>query len=147
MNNPVDPLATDLAAGQFEAFGLLYERYAGRLFAAAIVMLGRREDAEDVVQEVFLAMVRSRRRLSEIEDLTAYLFAALRHATAQHASRRARLGTGGARCCDGIRLRLEWPQAQLSSTQMENLGQDGQGVLELGYRMSAEVLAKKLRCI
>ena len=91
MNKSVDPLVSDLAAGQLEAFGQLYDQYAGRLFAAALRMLRRRECAEDVVQEVFVAMVRSRHRLSDVEDLTAYLFATLRHAVAQHAPRRTRL--------------------------------------------------------
>ena len=53
-------------------------------------MLGRRQDAEDAVQEVFMALVRSHRRLAEIEDLTAYLFRALRHAAARLASRERR---------------------------------------------------------
>jgi len=90
MNHPGDPLLPDLAAGQSQAFGLLYDRFAGRLFGAAMRMLGRREDAEDVVQEVFMAMVRSRGQLSKVDDLTAYLFTALRHAAGRYASRRAR---------------------------------------------------------
>ena len=41
---------------------LLYDRFAGRMYRAALRILGRREDAEDVVQDVFLAVVRSRER-------------------------------------------------------------------------------------
>jgi RNA polymerase sigma-70 factor (ECF subfamily) len=51
-------------------------------------MLGRREDAEDAVQEVLVGMVRSRRRLTAIGDLAAYLFTALRHAAARCVARR-----------------------------------------------------------
>jgi RNA polymerase sigma-70 factor (ECF subfamily) len=90
MNEPGDPLLLGLAAGQSKAFGLLYDRFSGRLFAAAMGMLGRREDAEDVVQEVFMAMVRSRHHLTKVDDLAAYLFTALRHAAARLADRRAR---------------------------------------------------------
>lgn len=90
MGNPGDPLLLGLAAGKSQAFGLLYDRFAGRLFAVAMGMLGRREDAEDVVQETFMALVRSRHQLSKVDDLTAYVFTALRHAAARHASRRAR---------------------------------------------------------
>ena len=53
-------------------------------------MLGRPEDAEDAVQDVFIAMVRSRQRLTDVRDLTAYLFTALRRAAARRATRRAR---------------------------------------------------------
>lgn len=53
-------------------------------------MLGRREDAEDVVQDVFLAVVRSREGLDGVRDLTGYLFAALHRAAGRCAQRRAR---------------------------------------------------------
>ncbi len=81
MDGPgVDPLLLSLAAGDERAFALLYDRFSGRMYRAAWRILGRREDAEDVVQDVFLAVVRSRRRLGDVRDLTAYLFAALRRA-------------------------------------------------------------------
>jgi RNA polymerase sigma-70 factor (ECF subfamily) len=53
-------------------------------------MLGRREDAEDAVQEVFAAMLQSKHRLTGVQNLTAYLFTALRHAAGHLAARRAR---------------------------------------------------------
>ena len=86
-----DPLLVGLAAGDNRAFGVLYDRFGGRLYRVAMSMLYRREDAEDAVQEVFVALVRSRHRLSAIRDLEAYLFAALRRAAARCAARRARL--------------------------------------------------------
>jgi RNA polymerase sigma-70 factor (ECF subfamily) len=92
-----DPLLAGLAAGSEQAFAELYDRFGVRLYRAALGMLGRREDAEDAVQEVFLAMVRSRERLTEVRDLTAYLFAALRRAAARRAARRSR---DAARSCD-----------------------------------------------
>ena len=48
-----------------------YDRFAGRMYRAAWRILGRREDAEDVVQDVFLAVVRSRERLNDVRDLRA----------------------------------------------------------------------------
>jgi RNA polymerase sigma-70 factor, ECF subfamily len=83
-----DPLLSRLAAGDEAAFALVYEGYGARLLRTATAMLGRSEDAEDAVQEVFMALVRSRRRLAEIDDLTAYLFTALRHAAGRYAVRR-----------------------------------------------------------
>ena len=86
----IDPLLLALAAGDEWAYAALYDRLGGRMYRAALGMLGRREDAEDAVQDVFMAMVRSRQRLMDIRDLTAYLFTALRRAAAKCAARRGR---------------------------------------------------------
>jgi RNA polymerase sigma-70 factor (ECF subfamily) len=85
-----DPLLLSLAAGDERAFAVLYDRFADRMYRTALRLLGRREDAEDVVQDVFLAAVRSRDRLAEARDLTAYLFAALHRAAGRCAMRRAK---------------------------------------------------------
>lgn len=91
MGSPgTDPLLLGLAAGDERAFAALYDRFGRRLYRAAWGMLGRREDAEDAVQDVFMALVRSRQRLTGVDDLTAYLFAALRRAAARVATRRTR---------------------------------------------------------
>ena len=91
MRSPgTDPLLPGLAAGDQRAYAALYEQFGGRLHAAAWGMLGRREDAEDAVQEVFMAMVRSRRKLTDVHDLGAYMFSALRQAAGRLAARRAR---------------------------------------------------------
>lgn len=87
----VEPLLLSLAAGDGRAFAVLYDRYAVRMYRTALRILGNREDAEDVVQEVFLATVRSRQRLTDVRDLTAYLFAALHRAAARCSKRRPRL--------------------------------------------------------
>ena len=58
-------------------------------------MLGAHHDAEDAVQEVFAAMVRSRARLTQVVNLKAYLFASLRHVTARiHRRRQQHAMTG-----------------------------------------------------
>ena len=85
-----DPLLADLAAGRAEAFEALYDRIGPRLHRAAWGMLGHPEEAEDAVQEVFVALVRSRERLTEVRDLTAYLFTSLRRVAGRLAQRRAR---------------------------------------------------------
>jgi RNA polymerase sigma factor (sigma-70 family) len=91
VNGPgTDPLLLGLADGEEWAFAALYDRFATRMYRAALRMLGRREDAEDAVQDVFMAAVRSRQRLRDLRDLTAYLFAALHRAVGRCAVRRAR---------------------------------------------------------
>jgi RNA polymerase sigma-70 factor (ECF subfamily) len=91
MTDPGDEaLLRGLAAGDERAFAALYDRFGERLYHVARGMLRRREDAEDAVQDVFLALARTRRRLGEVRDLTAYLFAALRRAAGRVATRRSR---------------------------------------------------------
>jgi RNA polymerase sigma-70 factor, ECF subfamily len=85
-----DPLLLGLAAGEERAFEALYDRFAARMYRAALSILGSREDAEDAVQEVFLAMVRSQEGLVYVRDLTAYLFASLRRAAIHRAQQRSR---------------------------------------------------------
>jgi RNA polymerase sigma-70 factor (ECF subfamily) len=82
------PLIRGLAEGRADAFAALYDRYAPALFRVAWTLLRSRADAEDAVQEVFLGLVRSRALVGRVEDLRAYLFAALRYAAARLAARR-----------------------------------------------------------
>jgi len=88
-----DPLTSGLAAGDERAFSALYDQFGQRLYRAALGMLGCRQDAEDTVQEVFVAILQSRRRLTNVQDLAAYLFTALRRAAGRCAARRARAPT------------------------------------------------------
>jgi RNA polymerase sigma-70 factor, ECF subfamily len=91
MQQPGDEaLLAGLAAGDPRAFESLYDRFGGRLYTTARGMLDHPQDAEDAVQEVFVALVRSRQRLVQVVDLNAYLFAALRRAAGRCAARRRR---------------------------------------------------------
>jgi len=83
-----DPLLAQLVAGREEAFAALYDRHGPALYRVALALLGSREAAEDAVQDVFAALVRSRHKLAGVADLRAYLFAALRRAAARLASER-----------------------------------------------------------
>src|SRR4051794_15233125 len=85
-----DAMRLGLAAGREQAFATLYDQFGARMYRSALGILGRREDAEDVVQDVFMSLVRSRERLADVDDLTAYLFSALRRASARCIGRRRR---------------------------------------------------------
>jgi RNA polymerase sigma-70 factor (ECF subfamily) len=89
----VDPLPANLATGDMRAFAALYDRFGERLYRTALGMLRSPEDAEDTVQEVFVAVLQSRLPVTESQDLTAYLFTSLRRAAGRCAARRARLPT------------------------------------------------------
>jgi RNA polymerase sigma-70 factor, ECF subfamily len=79
-----------LARGQQAAFAELYDTRADRVYHYLLVRLGAKEDADDAMQETFLRLVRSRRKLAKVGNLDAYVFAIARNEAARLAARRAR---------------------------------------------------------
>ncbi len=79
--------------GEAEAFGELYERYAGRVFRFLYAHMDNREDAEDITEDVFLRVWKS---LSGYREqgvpFLAYLFRIARNALIDHYRR-----SGGAK--------------------------------------------------
>jgi RNA polymerase sigma-70 factor (ECF subfamily) len=61
------------------AIELIWDRYAGDLLALLQAVLGSKHDAEDVLQSVFVRMVRQRRHLAAARRLDAYVFQIARH--------------------------------------------------------------------
>jgi RNA polymerase sigma-70 factor, ECF subfamily len=57
-----DGLVARMVAGDEEAFVLLYRRRQGAIFRFVLHMCGNRAIAEDVTQEVFLALIRDAKR-------------------------------------------------------------------------------------
>jgi RNA polymerase sigma-70 factor (ECF subfamily) len=82
-------LAESLAAGDPDAFAALYDRLAFRLLGAARTMTASAADAEDVVQDLFVALARGRARLAAVADLEAYVFTMLRNAIRRRGRRAA----------------------------------------------------------
>jgi RNA polymerase sigma-70 factor (ECF subfamily) len=66
-------------AGDLSAFETLYARYAKAMLAYAIGMLGHRSDADEVLQEVFIAFVGRAGSLPPDTNVKAYLFTSARH--------------------------------------------------------------------
>jgi RNA polymerase sigma-70 factor (ECF subfamily) len=86
----MDDLGTRLAHGDPAAFAELYDRCAGRLYRYLVVRLGSRSDADDVLQDTFVRLARTKKRLSQVTNLVAYVFAAARNEAARFAGRRMR---------------------------------------------------------
>jgi RNA polymerase sigma-70 factor, ECF subfamily len=138
-----DPLGADLAEGKESAFAAVYDRFGASLFRTAAALLHSREDAEDAVQEVFVGLVRARHTLARVENLRAYLFAALRHAVGRRAAARERErvvpidqaeepGTS-APACEGDRaVRLELALRELPVEQRELVALKIDGGLTFG---------------
>ena len=66
-------LATRIRAGQVDALAELYERVGGELGALAQRLTGSRQDAEDVVHDVFLGLPEALKRYDESGQFDAWL--------------------------------------------------------------------------
>jgi RNA polymerase sigma-70 factor, ECF subfamily len=68
-----------LATGEPGGYAALYDRLGRSMMRVARMMLHSSAEAEDVVQDVFVELVRHRDRLGQVQDLDAYIFAMLRN--------------------------------------------------------------------
>lgn len=74
-----EELIAMLKDGDFPAFGELYDRYLNPMLAKAFDRLKSQEDAEEVVQELFIKVWRRRERIELQFSFKTYIFAALRY--------------------------------------------------------------------
>jgi len=72
-------LGDRLARGDQAAFAELYDASADRLHPYLAARLGSRADADDVVQETFVRLARTARKLAGVDNLVAYVFAVARN--------------------------------------------------------------------
>jgi RNA polymerase sigma-70 factor (ECF subfamily) len=81
-------LSERIAAGDAGALEEVYDAYSGAVYRQGLAILGSAADAEDVLQDVFLQLVR--RRGGPIRDLKAYLLTAARNHACSALRRRRR---------------------------------------------------------
>jgi RNA polymerase sigma-70 factor (ECF subfamily) len=91
-NATAEPLDADLmqraAAGDRDAFAALYRRHNAIVYRFARLMTGSRSAAEDVVQEVFLVLMRDAARFDPSRAaLTTYLYGVARYQTRRRLAR------------------------------------------------------------
>jgi RNA polymerase sigma-70 factor (ECF subfamily) len=60
--------------GEVDAFNALVSRWEKRVFNYLLKLLNRREDAQDVAQEVFLKAYQNLRRLEDADKFASWLF-------------------------------------------------------------------------
>jgi RNA polymerase sigma factor (sigma-70 family) len=77
-------LVDGVQRGDQSAWREVIERYQGRLLSFARRMLAQRDEAEDLVQETFLGLLRSLANYDRSRSLETYLFAILRHKLSDH---------------------------------------------------------------
>lgn len=76
-----------IKSGNENAFTEIYNRYWDRLYYIAHKLLKDTENAEEIVQEVFLALWKKREAI-EIQSLNQYLAAMTRYAVYRHLRKR-----------------------------------------------------------
>jgi len=74
-----DELVNGIRDGVREAFHQTYARYALALLHYAASRTKSREDAEEIVQDIFVWLWSKREQLQQITSLKAYLYSAARH--------------------------------------------------------------------
>jgi len=67
-------LVEKLRKGELEAFDAVFEKYGNRLFGFALKYLKSKEEAEGLVQDVFLKIWENRKKLKRDSSLKSYLF-------------------------------------------------------------------------
>jgi RNA polymerase sigma-70 factor (ECF subfamily) len=67
-------LIEKLRNGDVEAFDQVYQRYAGRLYAFSMKYLKSKEEAEELVQSVFLKVWENQKKLKKETSFKSYLF-------------------------------------------------------------------------
>ncbi|HYW80296.1 MAG TPA: sigma-70 family RNA polymerase sigma factor, partial [Thermoguttaceae bacterium] len=83
-----------LARGEQAAFAELYDACADRIFHYLMVRLRSHDDAADVLQETFVRLVRTRKRLAKVDNPIAYAFTVARNEAARLAGRQSRETAG-----------------------------------------------------
>jgi len=78
MDNEDDVLLQKIKDGSNDSFNILFKKYWEKAYADAYKRLKNREDAKDIVQEIF-TKIWLNRHTQHIENLSAYLHVAIRN--------------------------------------------------------------------
>lgn len=79
MDKKEQKLIRGLKNGDYKAFNEIYELYAKRLYAYCLQYTKQTEDAEEIVQDVFVRLWNQRNRIKQEETLCSLLFIMAKH--------------------------------------------------------------------
>lgn len=69
-----------LKSGDRDSFDLLYSDYYLVLYRTALLILGSKEDAEDILQDTFVSIYKNIENVSDYDKLRAWIFSILKNA-------------------------------------------------------------------
>ena len=79
-----------LKNGDLHAFDRLYRKYSKKLLHFALGYINTKEDAEGIVQEVFLTIWRNHKQLDESQSFSSYLFTITYNSIKKHYRKKGR---------------------------------------------------------
>jgi RNA polymerase sigma-70 factor (ECF subfamily) len=109
-----ETLYLDLLAGDMAAFDELFRRYEGRLFGYILRQLGDHGEAEEVLHEAFMAVLKARRADRQLASFRAWIFQVARNLC----SHRLRSRRRGARA---LQIEARSSDATVDAEQLLNL--------------------------
>ncbi|TWF41734.1 RNA polymerase sigma-70 factor (ECF subfamily) [Chitinophaga polysaccharea] len=101
------------------AFRVLYERYWKVLYHNALMRLGNSEDAQDVVQEVFISFWRNKDHIQTAGSFSFYLFGALKYAIIRQVYRKAGKGVNLPLSVESLELSEEGVNEHLEFKELQ----------------------------
>lgn len=136
--NPADnQLRAALAGNDPAAVELIWNRYASDLLAFLRAVLCSGHDAEDVLQAVFVRIVRKRHKLSQVRRMDAYVYRIARNEASRLLGRRKRDQL--------VRVAGEsWLAMPESRRQGSDLAEELQAALEYVPQPQREVIVMKI---
>lgn len=79
-----EKLIAAIGNDDYTSYNRLFVRYYSRLCCYVYRLLGEKEDAEDVVQELFLTLWNNRKKIAIVEDVSGYLYKMARNLALNH---------------------------------------------------------------
>lgn len=79
VDSHIKEILKEIAAGDKRAFQLFFKRYYNRLVNFALLFVKDHANAEDVVSEVLIKLLRNKHKLSRIDRFEGYLFLAVKN--------------------------------------------------------------------
>jgi RNA polymerase sigma-70 factor (ECF subfamily) len=128
------------------AFEALVERYQSRLVGILFHMVGNKDEAEDLCQEVFLRIYRARKGYRPRAKFSTWLFTIANNLALNHLRRKGRNkslslgGVSGSQPVSPVAKHLEGregtPSAQMRQTELSDLVRDALGTLNEDQKMA-----------